>query len=400
MTNQTPALPQPSQYAAHFTIDPNTVYLNHGSFGACPRQVLDAQNTHRARVERDAVKFYVDDLWPMMDHSRNALAPLINCEPADLVFVANATTGVATILNNLRTTLGDEILITNLEYPACANNVRRHAHQRGGTVRTAEIPWPIESEEQAFDAILSQVNERTKLVMFSLITSATGLLLPAKRIIDALNQRGIDILLDAAHGPGCVPMDLTDLNAAYTTGNCHKWLCAPKGTAFLHVRRDLQHGFHPLVLSNDAEQIETASQRTNRSPFNHEFDYAGTDEATGRMTIADAIQALNTIYPGGIHAIMEHNHALCIQARKMLCESLGVRPPCPDSMLGPIATITLPPGSPDARALKAALMDNWNIQIPVWSTPVGTSIRISPQIYNSTDQYHYLAEALSAELNS
>lgn len=386
--------PSPSEYAHHFGIDPDLVYLNHGSFGACPKQVLDAQDDHRARIERDAVRFYVHDLWPAMDRSRNALAPVVGCAPEDLVFVPNATTGVAAVLNNLRTTLGDEIVVTNLEYTACLNNVHRHAAQRGATVRVAVIPWPIESEDQIVDAIMSTVTVRTKLVMFSLITSATGVIFPAKRLIAELNARGIDTLLDAAHGPGCIPMHIDDWGAAYTTGNGHKWLCSPKGTAFLHVRKDLQENFRPLVLSNDAEQLDIACARTNRSAFNHEFDYAGTDNATGRMTIADAIDTLNTVFPGGIDAIMAHNRVLCLDARRMLCDALHVSAPCPESMIGPIATIPLPAGSPDAPTLKAALMDDWKIQIPVWGTPGGTAIRISAQIYNTPAQYEYLAEAL------
>ncbi|MCA9303720.1 MAG: aminotransferase class V-fold PLP-dependent enzyme, partial [Phycisphaerales bacterium] len=366
----------------------------HGSFGACPKQALAAQSEHRARIERDAVRFYVHDLWPAMDRSRNALAPVVGCSPEDLVFVPNATTGVTTVLSNLRTTLGDEIVVTNLEYTACLNNVRRHAKQRGATVRVAQIPWPIESEDQIVDEIMGCVNTRTKLVMFSLVTSATGVVFPAERLIRELKDRGVETLLDAAHGPGCISMHIEGWGAAYTTGNCHKWLCSPKGTAFLHVRKDLQEGFHPLVLSNDAEQLGPACARTHRSAFNHEFDYAGTDDASGRMAIADAIETLNTIYPGGINAIIAHNRSLCLDARGMLCETLRVDAPCPESMIGPIATIPLPASSPDAPALKAALMDDWKIQIPVWGTPSGTAIRISAQIYNTPAQYEYLSDAL------
>lgn len=394
MSDRQRTLPTASEYAHHFGIDPDLVYLNHGSFGACPKQVLDAQSTHRARIERDAVRFYVHDLWSAMDRSRDALAPVVGCAPEDLVFVNNATSGVATVLSNLRTTLGDEIVVTNLEYTACNNNILRHAEQRGASVKFAQIPWPIESENQIVDAIMEQLSVRTKLVMFSLITSATGVVFPAERLIRELKERGIETLLDAAHGPGCIPMHIDQWGAAYTTGNGHKWLCSPKGTAFLHVRKDLQEDFRPLVLSNDAQQLEIASAKTDRSAFNHEFDYAGTDDASGRMTIADAIDTLSSIFPGGIDAIMAHNHKLCLDARAMLCDALDVPAPCPESMIGPLATIPLPAGAPDAPALKAALLDDWKIQIPVWGTPSGTAIRISAQIYNSSAQYEYLARAL------
>lgn len=392
-------LPPVSGHARHFRLDPTIVYLNHGSFGACPTPVIEAQARHRDRMEADAVRFFVDDLWGLMDRSRAALGPIVGADPMDLVLVPNATTGVTTVLANLRLAPGDEILITSNEYQACANNCRAHAARAGAGVVTAALPWPVGSEDQVFDAVMAAVTPRTSVALVSLMTSATGMRLPVERIIPALRERGVETILDAAHGPGCIPLALDAWGAAWATGNCHKWLCAPKGAAFLHVRRDRQAGFRPLVLSNDGERLEAAAARTRRPAWHHEFDYTGTDDATPRLSIAEAAEFMQGLLPGGLHAVMEQNHALCLQARDLVCRRLGLMPPVPATMLGPMSTITLPAGSPDAETLKAALYDRWRIQIPVWGTPGGTtSFRLSAQVYNTFEQYVYLAEALSAEL--
>lgn len=391
-----PPIPAPSPLAKHFRLDPSLVYLNHGSFGACPNKVIDAQAKHRDRVEADAVRFYVDNLWPTMDRSREALAPIARCDAQDLVFVDNATTAVTTVLYNLDLNPGDEILTTAHDYTACLNNARSNASRSGASVVVADLPWPMPSEDAAYERVMSCVNDRTRVALISLITSSTGIRLPIERLIHGLNARGVDTILDAAHGPGCVPLRINDWNAAWTTGNCHKWLFAPKGSAFLHVRRDKQAGFRPLILSNDAERLETAAARTNRPIWHHEFDYCGTADMTAKLSVADACGFINTILPGGLDEVIEQNHAMCLRARDVVCDALSVEPPVPDAMLGPMAAIELPESSPDAQTVKDMLYRDWKIQIPVWNTPSGRTVtRLSAQIYNTDEQYVYLAKALT-----
>jgi isopenicillin-N epimerase len=395
-------LPKPSELIRHFRLDPNTVYLNHGSFGACPTPVVEAQARHRDRMEADAVRFFVEDIWGLLDGSRVALAPIVGTSGANLVFVPNATTGVTTVLHNLGLRPGDEILVTGNEYTACVNNCRALAARAGATVVTATLPWPIAGPEAVVDAVLSKVTARTRVAMFSLVTSATGTRLPVEALLTALNERGIDTILDAAHGPGCVPMDLDAWNPTFATGNCHKWLCAPKGAAFLSVRPDRQAGFRPLVLSNDAERLPEAAGRTRRPHWHHEFDYTGTDDVTARISIADAAAFMLTVLPagGGLDGVMAANHALCLRARDLVCARLGVAPPVPDAMLGPMATITLPKAV-DAVDLWKRLYGRHRVQIPVWAAPGGaTLIRLSAQVYNDFGQYEYLAGALAEELGA
>jgi isopenicillin-N epimerase len=391
-------LPPPGPLARDFRLDPGTVYLNHGSFGACPTPVLEAQARWRDRVEADAVRFYVDDLWPLMDRSRRALAPVVGTDASNLAFVANATTGVTTALHNLRLREGDEILTDAAEYTACLNNCRAAAARAGARVVSVNLPWPMPGPDAVVEAFAAGMSARTRVAMFSLVTSSTGMRLPVERLIGLCRERGVDSILDAAHGPGCVPVSLDHWGPTFATGNCHKWLCNPKGAAFLYVTPDRQPAFRPLVLSNDAERLEPAATKSGRSAFLHEFDYAGTDDATAKLTVADSVAYLNAAMPGGLDAVMQHNRTLCLRARDLVCERLGVAPPVPDKMIGPMATIALP-GNPDAAALKARLYDRWRIQIPVWTTPDGgTALRLSAQVYNDLPQYAYLADALAEAL--
>ena len=392
------SLPSPSALATRFALDPEIVYLNHGSFGACPLAVLEAQRAHRDRVEADAMRFYIHDLWTDMDRSRAALGGLIHADPGDLVFVSNATSAVATVIANIDLGPGDEVVVNRFEYPACINNIRRACERSGATLVFADLPWPPVDEESVAEAIMGKVNDRTRLVLLSLITSATAVRLPVERLIRELGALGVESLLDAAHGPGCVPLDLGKWKPTYCTGNAHKWLCAPKGCAFLYLQREKQDGFRPLVLSNDAYNLEPAIGRSGRSVFNHEFDYMGTDDRTPMLTVADSIGVLGSFFTGGIDELMERNRAMCLEARDLLCEALGTEPIVPDSMLGPLAVIDIPAPGMDPRTLRERLMSEYRIEAMIVANPGSDTpmIRVSPQVYNSMEQYQYAAEAIRA----
>jgi isopenicillin-N epimerase len=391
-------LPAPAALASQFQLDPEIVYLNHGSFGACPRAVLEAQRAHRDRIEGDAMRFYIHDLWGGMDRSREALGELVNAEPTDLVFVSNATSAVANVIANVDLQPGDEVLVTRFEYPACINNLRRACERAGAELVMIELAWNPIDEDSAVEAIMGRVSERTRLALFSLITSGTAVRLPVERLIRELHTYGIETLLDAAHGPGCVPMDIAAWGPTYCTGNAHKWLCAPKGSAFLYVDRAKQDGFRPVILSNDAYALDSATARSKRSPFNHEFDYMGTDDRTPMLTIADAIETIRSLVAGGIDGLMAHNRVMCLQARDLLCASLGTEPIVPDSMLGPLAVVDIPAPGMDPRELREGLMARYHIEAMIVGNPGGDTpmIRVSPQVYNSIEQYQYTADAIRA----
>lgn len=416
MTLPTP--PRPSEFISHFQLDPGLVFLNHGSFGSTPTVVHDAQRRFMAQIERDPVSFYVEQLAPEMNKARAAIAPVLGAAPDDFAFMPNATQAVATILDNLAPMLkpGDELLTNSHEYPACLNNLRRVAARAGATVVTPELPFPVASADQLAEAMLSKVTPRTRLAMFSHTTSPSGLLLPVQTLVSSLESRGIICIVDGAHGLGFVPLTTEALGCSYYTTNCHKWLCAPKGTAVLYVRKDRRDApypgaadaFRPMVLSNNA-----ARPRPGRNHFHTEFDYIGTTDPTAIMALEPTVKFLTTLLPGGVNELMRRNHELVIRGRDAICAALGVEPPAPDSMLGALATIPLPRHPPELAARLAArpsrfhdalqdrLLSHWKIQVPLWAAPPGSPnrvVRIAAQIYNTPEQYDYLAKALKEEL--
>jgi isopenicillin-N epimerase len=394
--------PAPSALASHWTLDPAVAFLNHGAFGACPRVVLELQSELRARLERQPLRFFVRDLEGLLDQARGALATFLGADPDDLAFVDNATSGVNTVLRSLDLGPGDELLTTNHEYNACANAARAVTERARARLVVAEVPFPLRGPEEVAAAVLGAVAEKTRLVLIDHVTSATGIRFPVETLVPALQGRGIDVLVDGAHAPGMLPLDLTQLGAAYYTGNCHKWLCAPKGAAFLHVRRDRQGRIRPLTISHGAN-----SPRQDRSRFRLEFDFTGTRDPSAALCVGRALQFLGSLVPGGWPEIMALNGALARRARTILCEALGVAPPCPESMLGSLATVALPEGPavgivspPLTDPLQDWLLFERGIEVPVFPWPAAPRrwIRLSPHLHNSEAQYHFLAAALREAL--
>ncbi|MFI5135267.1 MAG: aminotransferase class V-fold PLP-dependent enzyme, partial [Chitinophagales bacterium] len=248
--------PSYSPLKEYWLLDSETVFLNHGGFGACPIPVLQKQDEYRKQMELQPVKFMVRDLEEMIWNSKEALGNFIGAKAEDLAFVLNATLGANVIFNSLRFEEGDELLTTNHAYGACLNAMKWFGEKQKAKVVIAEVPFPISSSDEVFEAIMKKVSAKTKLVMVDYITSPTGILFPVKKIVDALSHRGIDCLVDGAHAPGQVPLNIDQLGAAYFIGNCHKWICSPKGSGFLHVRKDKQHLIHPTSVSHIYDKKE------------------------------------------------------------------------------------------------------------------------------------------------
>jgi isopenicillin-N epimerase len=391
------SFPKPSAQARYWQLDSEVVFLNHGAFGACPTTVLEAQQTFRHQLESEPLRFIMREYEPLLDRARDALADFVSADPANLVFVSNATTGVNSVLRSLSFSPGDELLTTSHAYNACCNALKFVAERAGAKVIVAAIPFPLASTEQIVDAVLSQVSVRTKLVLLDHVTSPTGLIFPLQSLIDALSSQGIDTLIDGAHAPGMLPLDLETLGATYYTGNCHKWMCAPKGAGFLYVQPDRQDQIRPLTISHGAN-----SPRTDRSRFQVEFDWVGTQDPSAYLCVETAITHIATLSSKGWTGVMEHNHQLALQARQLLCEAFGLPAPCPEEMVGAIAAIPLPErfGVPTAGAIIDPLQDwlweEFQIEVPIipWINPVQKLIRVSAQLYNDIEQYEYLAEAL------
>lgn len=394
-------LDRPAVDPSLFPLDPECVFLNHGSFGSCPTAILEHQSELRQKLERQPVRFYQREFEPLLDESRAALGSFIGAEADDLVYVANATAGVNTVLRSLSFESGDELLVSNHEYNACRNALHYAADRCGATVVTIEIPFPLKSEDEVFDSIMAKVTEKTRLLLIDHVTSQTGLVFPIKRIVDALNERDIDTLVDGAHAPGMIPLELEKLNAAYYTGNCHKWLCGPKTAGFLHVRQDKQFQIRPLTISHGAN-----SPRTDRSRFQIEFGWMGTRDPSAALSIPFVIECMESLLPGGWSEIMDRNRQLALAARDLIQQAIGTPPPAPDNMIGSLASIPLPDSELEKPYQSLKYLDYWqeplaeqhNIEVPVitWPSHPKRLVRISAQLYNSLPQYELLAKALKA----
>jgi isopenicillin-N epimerase len=378
----------PESFASLWTLDPAVDYLNHGSFGACPAAVLAHQAALRGEMEREPVDFLSGGLEARLDVVRGALAEFIGAEPKDLVFVPNATAGVNAVLRSLTFEPGDEILITTHTYNACRKTVEYVAARSGARVVTAQIPFPGVDPDSAAAAVLDAASDRTRLALIDHVTSPTALILPIARLVDGLEARGIDTLVDGAHAPGMVPLALSELNAAYYTGNAHKWLCAPKGAAFLYVRRDRQAGVHPNVISHGYT-----------GGFHAEFDWIGTLDPTPWLCIPAALRFVGSLLPGGWPEVMRRNRELALGARDVLLGRLAVPAPAPDLMIGSMAAIPLP--GVDAGCDTKRLHDWLRARgIEAWLHPHPVPLlRVSAQLYNRLDQFRHLAVRLEEALH-
>jgi isopenicillin-N epimerase len=397
--------------ATEWALDDTVAFLNHGSFGACMKATLEVQRGWRDKLEAHPVRFLARDLEDLLDWTRSEIGAFIGADPDDMALMPNATAGVNTVLRSLRFERGDDILATDHAYNACLNAVRFVAAQSAAKVILARIPFPIESPDEAFDAIMAAVTPKTKLAMIDHVTSPTGLVLPIERIVEAMAEKGIDVLVDGAHAPGMVPVKVRDFMPAYYVGNAHKWLCAPKGSAFLCVRRDRQALVKPLSISHGINDL-----RVDRSRFRLDFDWQGTIDPSAWLTTPASIDGLGEAIHGGWPALMASNRQLAMSARDTLAEALHTAVQAPNSMTGSMASLRLPGGPyPRDEALRRMAMiestlrsRRFEVPVMVWpcpwlvdsgdlpeSTDFDLLVRISAQAYNYLGQYERLASILA-----
>jgi isopenicillin-N epimerase len=393
-----------SAWAGLWTLDPDVAYLNHGSFGACPVAVQEHQAVLRAQLEREPVDFLARELPARLGEAREALGAFIGAAAGDLAFVNNATAGVNAVLRSLELRPGDELLTTDHAYAACRKAMEFVARRAGARVVVARVPFPPEGDPDVVAPVMAALTPRTRLAVLDHVTSPTALVFPIARLVAELAARGVDTLVDGAHAPGMVPLDLRGLGAAYYTGNAHKWLCAPRGAAFLHVRADRQAGVHPLVISHGYDPGADASAEATH--FREEFDWTGTDDPTAWLAVPECIRVLGGLLPGGWPELMERNHRLALEARAIVAGATGVAASCPEGMIGSMASLPLPPAAPGSPA---ALLDHdqlalWFRQrgaetwLCPWPAPGGKLLRVSAQLYNDAGQFRRLAALLAEAL--
>ena len=407
----------PSELARAWALDPAIAFLNHGSFGACPRPILDAQRAWRDRMEAQPVQFLARDLPGLLTDARRDLGAFVGADPDDLAFVANATGAVNAVIRSLQFSPGDELLTDDHEYNATLNVLRHVAERDGARVVVAAIPFPIDSEDVVVETILGSVTDRTRLALVSHVTSPTALVFPIERIVAGLAERGVETLVDGAHAPGMLPLDLDRLGAAWYTGNLHKWVCAPKGAAFLHARRDRQPGLRPNTISHGANAILGVDSADRRSRYRAEFDWQGTLDPTPWLAVSDALRFVASLVAGGWPEVMTRTRALTLRARAAMAGALGVDDggmPAPESMLGSMVALPLPATGPlaspgggssplDTDPLQQWLVDECRVEVPIypWPVPAALSpsasrrlIRVSSALHNGPDDVDRLVAAL------
>ena len=386
-----------AQYCPSWILNPAVDFLNHGSFGAAPLVVMEAQQAWIRELERDPIDFLAPErtLLPKLDRVRQLIAKLLNAASDDIVFVRNATEGVNAVLRSFPLQTADEVLITNHGYNACNNAVRFAAERVGAVVTVADVPFPIASPTVVIDAVAKKLTARTRLILIDHVTSPTALLFPVAQIVQLAHGRGIRVMIDGAHAPGMVGVDLQAIDADYYTANHHKWLCGPKTSGLLWVRPQWQSEVRPTVISHGANRMHYGNSR-----FQAEFNWIGTYDPSPILSMPTAIEFLDGLYPGGLVELMERNRALALIGRQILLDRFSIDPPAPDAMLGSMATIPLPSADSlsekDVRAWQQSLFLRDRIEVPVFKT-IGqqTCARISAQAYNDQQQYERLANALS-----
>jgi isopenicillin-N epimerase len=394
---------RPYSPASPWDLDPGITFLNHGSYGACPRPVLEAQQALRDLIEANSIRFLTREYDDRLDAARAEVARFLHADPEGVVVIPNATTGIATVLASLRLRPGDELLTTDHEYNAIRNSLLATAEASRARVVPVSIPLPIRHPEEVVEAVLAAVTPRTRLAVISHVTSPTALILPIESIVRELDRLGVDTLVDAAHAPGMVPVDVAALGAAYWTGNGHKWLCGPKAAAVLHVREDRRAGVRPLVTSHGFND-----PRTDRPALWKAFDWQGTVDPTPFLVLPVAIRVLGELDPGGWSGLMAANRALALAARTRLQEALGVEPIAPESMIGSMAAVRLPGlvSDTDADTLRISLAERERIEIPSGGWPVRAArphedpptailLRVSAQRYVEAEDIERLAAALA-----
>ncbi len=385
----------------HWQLAPSISFLNHGSFGATPTVVLKSQRDFQNALEQDPIEFLAPErsLEPKLDAVRLRVAETVGAKATDIAWVKNATDGVNAVVQSFPFHAGDEVLVTNHGYNACINAARYAAERHGATVRVANVPFPIANTDEVVTAIDRELNNKTRLLLVDHVTSPTGIVFPIEKIVELAHSRGIRVLVDGAHAPGMIPLNVDAIGADYYTANHHKWLCGPKVSGFLWVKPEWQEEVRPTVISHAANRL-----RPQRSRFIAEFDWQGTFDPSPLLALPTAIDFLGSLFALGLEGLMQRNRALAIESQGVLVDALGIESPAPADMLGNLVSVPLPslkrtlePGELDP--LQRTLREKHGFELPVFAglKPGSRILRISLQAYNDITQIQRLADVLRRE---
>lgn len=376
-----------------FLLDPEITFLNHGSYGSCPKPVFEVYQKYQTDLESHPIKFMQEDVYKLLEISRESLSHYVNCDKDDLIFVTNPTQAVGTVIHNILINSNDEVLSTNLEYGSCDRMWTYDADQKGYKYIQAEINLPIEDKETFLNQFWSYASDQTKYVFISQITSTTGMILPIPEIVAEAKKRGIKTIIDGAHVPAHIPLDIKELDPDYYTGALHKWLCCPKGSSFLYVKKEKQDGIQPMLKSwgwgEEYEEFKSSVQLHSTSRFINVFQWQGTRDMSTFFTVPEAIQFQEE---HDWDSVRLRSINMVIEARNRINEITKLPKICPDNWLGQMATILFP--IDDTVAFKKTLYNDYQIEMPVMRHLEHTAFRISIQGYNTQADIDHLINAL------
>ena len=366
---------------ADFLLRDDIIFLNHGAFGACPKAVFERFQAWQLELERQPVDFLLRR-WPqLLAEARSRIAEYLHVAPSEIVFVSNATDGLSRALRALPLAPGDEILTTDQEYGAVNRLLEFCAAKTGAAVVRHRVRLPYSSDKAFADALFADVSSNTRAIVISHITSPSSLIFPIKKICQRAREMGVMTIVDGAHAPGQVPLDLTAIGADVYCGNFHKWLCAPKGAAFLHARPEHHEWIEPLVISHGCLPGAGFAQR---------HDWQGTRDVASFLTVPMAIDYQRD---NNWEAVRAACHELAASAQTRLCSRFGL-PPLSVDQFAQMVTIPLP--DCDAAAVQGRLLEEYRIEAPVVNFSGRCGIRVSAQAYNTADDIEKLLSALTA----
>ena len=367
-------------------LDPSFIYLNFGSFGACPKPIFEDYQNWQRELETEPVQFMTVNGPRYLKTSREALAQYIHCDADDVVYVTNPSYGINIIAKSLQLHAGDEILSTNLEYGALDRTWNYYCKKAGAKYVRQEISLPLVSKEQFVDDFFKGLTSKTKAIFISHITSATALIFPVKEICDIAKAKGLFTIVDGAHVPGHIPLDIAELQADVYTGACHKWMCAPRGCSFLYVKKEWQHLFDPLLISWGYDSASTSD-----SQFLDYHQFQGTRDFSAFLTVPRTIQFLQeNDWP----AVAKDCRQIARSNYRRFCNLLNTKPLCPvtDEFLGQMCSIPVSTSQP--QKLQQLLFEKYGIEVPVMKQGDLTFIRYSIQAFNSQEDLDRLYDAL------
>jgi isopenicillin-N epimerase len=386
---QSPAPPpplQPGELAGLFPLDRSYTFLNHGSFGSVPREVLAAQRLIQDEIEARPIEMLGRRMKLLLPSARERVAAFVGARAERLAFVVNATEGVNAILRSMRWSAGDEVVVVDHVYNAMRQSLRRLGSEHGVVLREVPVALPIKGAGDWIESIERAFNDRTKLLLIDHITSPTALVLPVAEIVAKARKRGIRTLIDGAHAPGAIELDIESIGADAYTANLHKWTCAPKGCAILWVSEALRSEVHPLATSHEYER-----------GFTLEFDWQGTRDFSAWLAAPAAIDFFGRF---GWDRVRAHNHAMATWSQRFLCENWSATPlsPLDGSMLASMAAVSLPRGVQDrfgsAEALQAKLYDQHRIEIPVIDWKGRWHVRVSCHLHTRPEDVARLSSVV------